>query len=341
LVFAGTGVSRGAEIPAGTTLDAVAPTLAEIIDLRRPHPGVRSGEALVGVDSGETPRLVVLVAWKDVSSRELERRPRLWPILRGLMEDGTGTMKADPGSLPADPAAILTTIGTGALPRDHGITGSLLRNDRGAVVRAWDPDAPFSVVAALGDDLDETLGQAPRIGLVASEVTDRGLIGGNWYIEHDRDDLVVEPDGERQAAAAGMLLASGYGSDATPDLLAVTLQGGVRSLDLALGRILVAAKRASGGSFVMAVTSTTSAWSDESGGFSVSDLEADVEATVGADVIEASTSGGFFLDQEEMTRSELSDDRVVSALRAVEDRKGTRVFADVFPAIAVTFARYC
>jgi len=100
LVFAGTGVAAAAEVPGGTTLDAVAPTLAEIIGLRRPHPGVRSGEAVPGLASGEAPRLVVLVAWKDVSSGRLERRPKVWPVLRGLMEDGAATLEADPGSLP-------------------------------------------------------------------------------------------------------------------------------------------------------------------------------------------------------------------------------------------------
>ena len=341
LVFAGTGVSGGAEVPGGTTLDAVAPTLAEIIGLRRPHPGVRSGEAVEGLASAERPRLAVLVTWEHVSSRDLEKDPRLWPVLRGLIEDGAATMDAQLGSLPADPAAVLTTIGTGALPSGHGITGALLRNDRGEVVRAWDRRSPFSVVAALGDDLDETFSQAPRIGLVAGEITDRGLIGGNWYIDHDRDDVVIERSPESQAAAAEALLASGYGSDSTSDLLAVAMRGPVRRLDRALGRILAAAQGASGGSLAMAVTSTGSGGPRDSGGVSLLDVEAEVELTVGADVIEASTPGGFFLNQGEMTRAKLSDDRVVSALRAVESPKGQPVFADVFPAIAVTFSRYC
>ena len=341
LVLAGTGVSRGMEVPRGATLDTVAPTLAEIIGLRRPHPGVRSGEAVAGIASGEPPSLAVLVTWKGVSSRELERRPQLWPVLRGLMEDGAATLEAETGSLPADPAAMLTTIGTGALPSDHGITGTLVRNEQGEVVRAWDEGAPFSVVAALGDDLDVLEDQAPRIGLVATDVTDRGLVGGNWYIEHDRDDVVIEPRLESQLAAAEALLASGYGSDSTPDLLAVAMEGSVRELDLALGHILEAADLASGGSFVLAVTSTGSVGSGRPEGLLVTDVEAEVETALGAEVIEAFTAGGFFLDQEAMTRSDLSDDRVVTALRGVKASDGEPLFADVFPAIAVTFARYC
>jgi hypothetical protein len=260
-----------------------------------------------------------------------------------MMEDGAATLAAETGSLPTDPAAIATTIGTGTLPRDHGITGSLVRNDEGDVVEPWGRDAPFSVVAALGDDLDELEDQAPKIGLVATSDADRGLIGGNWYIEHDRDDVVVQYGGrrDREVAAAEALLASGYGSDSIPDLLAVVMEGGIQRLDQGLGRIIMAAGRASSGSFAVAVTST--GYGEPAGpeGVRVSAVEEEVERAVGAAVIEATAPGGFFLDQEEMTGSDLTDDRVVSALRQVEDPDGQRLFADVFPAIAVTFARYC
>jgi hypothetical protein len=91
----------------------------------------------------------------------------------------------------------------------------------------------------------------------------------------------------------------------------------------------------------MAVTSTGSEGVRDPGALAVSDVEAEVELAVGADVIEASTPGGFFLDQDEMARSELPDDRVTSALRNIKTAGGEPLFADVFPAIAVTFARYC
>lgn len=341
LVFAGTAVSGDALVPDGTRLDAVAPTLAEMIGLRRPHPGVRSGEAIPGLASGEKPRLVVLVTWKGVTRRELERRPQLHPVLRGLMEDGAATISAGPGSLPADSAAILSTIGTGALPRDHGITGTIVRNDQGEVIEPWTEGAPFSVVAALGDDLDELTDQVARVGLIGTDVSDLGLIGGNWYIEHDRDDLIIEPDPDVQAGTADELLVSGYGEDLITDLLGVVMDGPIPKMDEALGSILLAAKDVSGGSFVLAVTSTGSGGSDAPEAFSLADLETEVQLTLGADVIEAVTPGGFFLDQEEMTRTGLSDDRVVAALRQVKTADGQPLFADVFPAIAVTFARYC
>ena len=65
---------------------------------------------------------------------------------------------ADVGSLPLDPAAVLTTIGSGGIPSEHGITGSRLRGTRGRVVPSWSREAPTSVIATLGDDLDDATG---------------------------------------------------------------------------------------------------------------------------------------------------------------------------------------
>ena len=124
-------------LPPGVGLDAIAPTLERITGLRRPHPEVRTGEAIDGVAAaGETP-LVVLIAWKGVGSRDLEARPGAWPFVRRAMAQGVGTLEAVTGSLPMDPAATLTTIGTGSLPSTHGITGTLLREDDGELSSAW------------------------------------------------------------------------------------------------------------------------------------------------------------------------------------------------------------
>jgi hypothetical protein len=341
LVFAGAGVRPGALIPEGTTLDAVAPTVAQAIGLDRRHPGVRSGEAIAGVaDPSSRPRLVVLVAWKGVGSVDLEAAPVAWPTLRGIVEDHAGTLGAEVGSLPLDPAATLTTIGTGGLPDDHGITGTLVRNDRGQVVRAWDDGAPFSVIAALGDDLDERLGQRPRIGAVLTDVADRGVIGGNWYVEVDRDDVVIARDDPiAQARRAEQLLAEGYGSDDTPDLLAVVMAGPVRAMDRALARVVTAAEETAGGRALVVVTATGSEAGP--GAVPAAAVEADVEDEVGRDVIEATAPGGLFLDQNVLASTGLSEDPVVEALRGLRAPGGTPLLADVFPQVAVTFARYC
>ncbi|HEX5948957.1 MAG TPA: alkaline phosphatase family protein [Actinomycetota bacterium] len=338
LAFAGAGVARSAVIPDGATLDAVAPTMAELIGLARPHPGVRSGEAISGVVEGPKPRLVVLVVWKGVGTRDLDARPSAWPNLRRLLRRGSGSLEARAGSLPLDPAAVQATIGTGGLPSDHGITGALLRDDRGDVVTAWGPGTPYSVIAALGDDLDELNEQAPRIGLVATEAWDRGLIGGTWYVETDQDDVVMRRRPAQQVEAVADLLATGYGIDGVPDLLAVSMDGPLGAVDRALGELTRLADRAAGGRAAVMVTGTGAV--EPEGGISATEALAELRAELGP-VVEAAAVGGFFLDTEALAAEGLTGDRVVSAARRLAGPDGAPLFDDVFPQIAVTFARYC
>jgi hypothetical protein len=338
LVFSGAGVRPGASVPDGTTLDAVAPTVAEAIGLDRPHPGVRSGRAIPGVADGSTrPRLVVLVVWKGVGVSDLRGEPSTWPTLRALARENPSTMRAEVGSLPLDPAAVLTTIGTGALPEDHGITGTLVRSDRGHPVRAWGGASPPSVVAALGDDLNHLLEQRPQVGVVVSHLTDRGIVGGDWYVEADDNDTLAFA-GRSPGAAAEQELTFGYGRDAVPDLLGVVMAEGVRKMDRALRRVMAAAQRVSRGRALVVVTATGSATGP---GVPASEVEYEVNRRLGVDVVEAMNPGGLFLDQRALASSGLTDDRVVAALRRVPSPAGGPLLADAFPQVAVTFARYC
>lgn len=339
LVLAGSGVAPG-PLPEGIVLDRVAPTIAEIVGLRRPHPGVRSGSPLEGVASGRSPRLVLEVVWKGVGSRDLEAARRDWPVLRSLLRGGAGTLRADAGSLPLDPAAVLTTIGTGGLPRQHGITGTMVRNDAGEVVRAWSRDAPVPVIAALGDDLDEVLRQEPRVGVVGTDPGDRGVVGGTWYLDADRDDVVVtRPGPRRQVRAAGDLLRAGYGADEVPDLLAVVMEGRVADLDAALGELVEVAENASGRSVTVVVTSTGAA--EAPAGTTARALRRMVEREIDAPAVAAMAVGGVFLDRDLVGTQGISADRVVRALRGLRADDGGPLLADVFPALAVSFARYC
>jgi hypothetical protein len=339
LVFAGEGVRAEAKVPDGTVLDAVAPTIADAIGLHRPHPGVRSGQAIPGVtDRSERPRLVLEVVLKGVGTTDLRADPAAWPTLRGIIEDHPGTLRATVGSLPLDPAAVLTTIGTGGLPRDHGITGTLVRNDRGTVVRAWSEASPFSVIAALGDDIDELLDEEPKVGAVVTEVADRGVVGGTWYVDGDRDDLAIEPRPARQVEAVDRLLAGGYGRDDVPDLLAVVMRGSVNAMDRSLRLVVAAAEAATDGRVLVVVSATGPVEPD---GIPASTVEHEVEKQLGTDVIEASATGGFFVDQEVLASTGRSDDSLVRALRSLRGPDGERLLADVFPQVAVTFARYC
>ncbi len=343
IVFAGAGIAPGAGIPPRTGLDAIAPTLADVIGLSRPHPEVRAGQGIRGVADGQRPTLVLLVAWKGIGSREMQAHPGAWPFLRSLMAEGAGTLTGDTGSVPLDPAATLTTIGTGGLPSQHGITGTLLRNDRGELTRAWSRGAPPSVIATLGDDLDRAMGERPMIGLVAADVADRGLIGGTWYIGHDRDALAAA-GGKDQVPAVVRMLASGFGADAVPDLLGVVMRGSIAEMDRDLRKVVAAARRAGGGNVTVAVAGTGSSAGRGGGGSLIAGRVVDrVERAVpgAAPVVLAAVPGGLFLDQDTLAEIGVSGDVAVQALLGAVAAGGSPLVADAFQGFAVSFARYC
>jgi len=342
VVFAGAGVSVGATIPEGVGLDAVAPTVAEAIGLDRPFPEVRSGKPIAGVasSSGDLPRLVLLVAWKGVGSGELRDEPGEWPFLASMVDHGAGTLEAVTGSLPLDPTATLTTIGTGGLPSQHGITGSSIRNDAGAVVDAFGEGAPVPVIASLADDLEETDPRA-LIAMVETDERDRGLVGGGWYPDQDPVDAVI---GDPAAAplAVGVHLSTGYGSDAVTDVIGITLEGGLRRLDKLTRTIVTEAQDATDGR-TLVVVAGTGGW--ERNIRAVSDeapVEAVEDAVPGAvPVVQAVVPGGLFLDQGVLEEEQVTGQVVVDALLEVQDPEGGRMMADAFQGFAVSFARYC
>lgn len=341
LVFAGAGVTSGAAVPNGVTFDRVAPTVADAIGLDRPFPDVRSGTAIDGVADAEHPALVLLIAWKGIGSSELEAAPEDWPFLATLLAQGAGTLDAGTGSLPLDPAATLTTIGTGGLPSQHGITGSFVRNDEGAVVPAFGNGSPVQVIATLADDLDEASDGRALVGLVATHEADRGLVGGGWYPDEDPVDVALG-DGAAVTPSVEDRLATGYGADGVTDVIGVAMSGPIPSLDARTRRIVTAAERATGGSLLVVVAGTGA---PERSGLAVPDSElvlAVEDAVPGtAPAVAAAVPGGIFLDQTALTEAEVTGQVAVDALLGVTDPDGREMMADAFQGFAVSFARYC
>jgi hypothetical protein len=350
LVFWGAGVSEGASIPDGVGLDDVASTVADLIGLERPHAQVRSGDTIDEVaGSGPAPTLVVEIVWKGVDSEDLEADEEAWPELAAIMQEGIGTPSAVIPSLPYDPAAILTTLGTGGVPSDHGIPGALLRGDNGELVRAWDTNAPMNVIATMPDHLDELLDEKPLIALVGTDAMDRGLIGGRWYPGSDIDmESMLTPKSSVEAqtdAVLRLLEMTPLGKDAVPDVLGVVQHGPLEKLDESLGRIVNAAQRVSNASVAVVVSATGDADADASTGTPVKasmvvrQLERAIPGRTA--LIEAATPGQLFLDQKALARQRVSDDAVMKPLLELASPSGKPLMADAFPGIAVTFGKYC
>lgn len=347
IVMAGAGIAPGGSLPAGAGLDDVAPTISEVLRFERTHPEVRSGESMSDVvaPSAQSPRMVVIVAWKGVGSRTLSAAGSL-PNLEKLIARGSATLSGTNNSFSSDPAAPLTTLGTGGNPSEHGITGSLLRNERAELVGAWGPASPINVIATLGEDLDEAFEQEPVVALVGTQEIDRGLTGGGWYVDNDRDLVEMLPEASPPSVVtdeARRLLRSGaLAKDEVPDLLGVALQGSVTQMDAELGRLWRAARAAAGDDLVLVLAGTGSA---EPAGSNVdgSALLRRLERAVPGDrrVIEGVGPGEVFIDQDVLAERKISDDVILEALMDMQARSGDQLFADVFPSVTVTFGRYC
>lgn len=338
LIFWG-GTSTRRTLPEGISLDAVAPTLAEHMGLVRPHPEVRSGRAVAGVLGETPPRLVILIALKGVGRAEFDEHE--WPRLREFAEEGV-VGEATTGSLPLDPTAVLTTIGTGGMPWQHGITGTLLRNQDGKLARAWAPRASGSVIATLADDMDELHRQRPKIGLIETAVSDRGLIGGGWYIDVDRDVIRTARAPSEAVESFEHVLRRGFGSDATTDLLGVVLEGHAGKVDRAVDAIVRLGDHATDGRSTVVIAGTGTSTSGSGRVLTATEVVTEVDkGTPGTEsLIEGATAGGFFVNQRGLARSDAREDDVTSAIRQV--RRGDKdVFDDVFADITVAFARFC
>lgn len=340
VVFIGSGVRAGS-LPPGVGLDAVAPTLERITGLRRPHPEVRTGEAIDGVAAaGETP-LVVLIAWKGVGSRDLEAQPGAWPFVRRAMARGAGTLEAVTGSLPMDPAATLTTIGTGSLPSTHGITGTLVREDDGDLSNAWSTPDAGSVIATFADDLDHVHGQRAEVGAVLADEADRGIIGNGWYLDaSDRDPVtVLGSEASRPAIASRAIVAAeGLGDDDVTDVLGVVLGGSIDGIDSTTEHVVTMVRDlVPGATFVVAGTGSRPAVAEDA-----SSLAAGVDDTLGAPIVEGTGAAGLFLDRGVSVDRSITADEVARTLAASRTPAGVwPLFSDVFPSFAVAFSRYC
>ncbi len=337
LAFLGTGVDPSVALPQQLTLDRVAPTLAEILGFTRKHPEVRSGLSISGLADGDPPRLVLELVWTGGGTPELQADRAASAAWRKLTAHGAvASIEATTGSLPLDPVATLTTIGTGGPPSQHGITGALIRNDEGRVVAPWSDAAPPSVIATLPDDLANA-DAATKVGAVLPARVDQGIVGGTWWDTGDVADVRVERrDPGREVSS---MLAEGFGADDTPDVLAVVVAGPAPAFADALSTIVSSVRAAVPATTV--VVAATGARSPQ-GALAASAVAQHVDGNVRSSgpIVEAVVPGGLFLDQDVLAADGLSSGAAVQPMLGMTER-GRKVFADAFPGFAVSFARYC
>lgn len=342
IVFLGAGVRPG-DLPPGSGLDTIAPTLEEITGFRRAHPEVRTGAAIDGVaaEGSAAPALVVIIAWKGIGTTNLERDQAAWPFLGRALRTGAGTLTGTTGSLPLDPAATLTTIGTGGRPSSHGITGTVVREDDGGVAVAWSAPGSGSVIATLADDLDHDSGGRARVAAIISNPADRGIVGNGWYLDAADDDTMMRLDDPGRAAtvARSITTSEELGSDRVTDVLGIVLDGGVDRVDTATARVVSTVRRlVPHATFVVTATGTLAGGGQ---GEDAPGLADDVEAALGAPVVAEVAADGIFLDRDVLVDRSLTGQQVADSMGALVDDAGRPLFDDVYPSFAVAFSRYC
>jgi hypothetical protein len=106
--------------------------------------------------------------------------PDHWPVLKRLMREGQLHREGWVGSFPAVTASAHATIGTGALPRRHGISGHNVRIDgvvRKAYGTAGEADPADLLVPTLADVWAEESGGSAWVGEIGYQVWHLGMMG--------------------------------------------------------------------------------------------------------------------------------------------------------------------
>jgi hypothetical protein len=162
------------------TLADLAPTTARLMGFDRFH--AADGVPLPGVRSARStaPRVIVTFVIDGGGWNVLRTWPDACPNLRRLMREGATYRNAISGSFPAVTASTHATIGTGAFPRTHGITGHNVRRG-GGPVKAWgEPgrvDPSFLLEPTLADRWTRETQDRAWVGEIGYQVWHVGMLG--------------------------------------------------------------------------------------------------------------------------------------------------------------------
>jgi hypothetical protein len=149
------------------------------------------------------------------------------------------------------------------------------------------------------------------------------------------------------------MLAHGFGSDSTPDVIGIALSGSLAHQDSATHTIVTAAEHqaAASDSVMVIVAGTGSGPGSAQGGpppagsspMTAAQVTSQVDSVSGAQVVQDAVPGALFLDQQVLADKGVSPGKITDAFAGVKTPppapKG--VMDQAFPAFSITFARYC
>lgn len=163
------------------TLADLAPSTAQLMGFDEFR--AADGVALPGlptVTPPVQPRAIVTLVIDGGGWNVLTRWPDAWPNLKRLMREGATYRNALTGAFPAVTAAAHATLGTGAFPRRHGITGHNVRRG-GGPVKAWgeagNVDPSFLLEPTLADQWTAHTNDEAWVGELGYQVWHLGMLG--------------------------------------------------------------------------------------------------------------------------------------------------------------------
>jgi len=143
------------------------------------------------VDGERPPKMIVTIVWDGVGRNVLERWPDRWPTLARMERDGTSYLRATVGSSPSITPATHSTLGTGAFPVEHGVTGITLRGRNGELREAFAKRRPFDLrLTTFADEIDRALANEPLVGMIAWRSWHMGMLGLGAALEGGDHDLL-------------------------------------------------------------------------------------------------------------------------------------------------------
>jgi len=181
LVVYGPGIVQRSDSAERVSLADLAPTTARLIGFDG-WPDDRDGRVLPGLSvTGRQPKIVVTYVFDGGGWNVLRHWPNDWANLKKLMGEGANYRNALTGSFPAVTACAHATIGTGAFPRTHGVTGHNIRADASGSRKTYrepgNADPSDILVPTLADLYSDATGNRAWVGEVGYQVWHMGMIG--------------------------------------------------------------------------------------------------------------------------------------------------------------------
>ena len=177
----------------------LAPSAASLMGFRFE---AKDGEPLPGLPQpARAPKVIVTFVIDGGGWNALTQWPTAWPTVRSLMRKSLNFRNAVMGSFPSVTASAHATIGTGAFPSGHGISGHNLRY-RGKVTKAYGEagraDPSFIVVPTLAEAWNEHTGDRAWVGEIGYQIWHLGMLGRGGQRPLGRPPVAVYYDEDRR-----------------------------------------------------------------------------------------------------------------------------------------------